>query len=148
VVRRANSAHRTLIEKLSGLGRAGARAAAALESREEVAERAKDAVEVLGTYEQLVGKARKDAHSLMLSYQLYAEFARSPGGKNEVQDDDLRGELAEIADSNEWTAKHLENWCEDEIGRIAKARRYVESGTYMEPYRRIDQTLASAVANR
>lgn len=148
VGRRANSAHRTLIEKISRLGKAGARAAEALESREEVAEEAERAAELLGTYESLVEKAGKDAHSLTVSYQLYVEFARSPGGENEVPNQELRLQLAQTAEENEWTSYHLESWCTDELGRVAEARRYIESEAYMEPYRKIDAVLATAVANR
>ena len=146
--RHANAAHRTLVEKLSGMGKAGADAAAALESRQEVAEEAKLGNDVLAKYRPQVVRAGGKAHVLAGSYRAYAEFAASPGGVNEVPNDDIRATIGLLARDNEWTCQHLENWSNDEVGRIDQAEAYIASGSYMKPYRDIDESLAGAVANR
>jgi hypothetical protein len=146
--RHANAAHRTLVEKLSGMGKAGAAAAAALESRQEVAEEAKLGNDVLAKYRPQVIRAGGKAHILAGSYRAYAEFAASRGGQNEVPNDDIRATIGLLARDNEWTCQHLENWSNDEVGRIDQAEAYIASGSYMKPYRDIDESLAGAVANR
>jgi hypothetical protein len=146
--RKANAAHRTLVEKLSGMGRAGAAAAEALESRQEVADQAKLGNDVLAKYQAQVEKAGGHAHLLAVSYQIYADFAASPGGENEVPNKDILARIGMDARQNQWTSEHLEKWSKDEVGRIGEAQTYIASGSYMKSYRDIDESLAGAVANR
>jgi hypothetical protein len=146
--RRANAAHRTLVEKLSGMGKAGERAAAALESRQEVAESAQIGNELLGKYQALVTDASHQAHVLSGSYKAYVEMLLSPGGEQEVPNAEIRVRLHDIASTDQATCDHLEWWCGEEQGRITAAQSYIASGAYMKSYKDIDDSLASAVANR
>lgn len=146
--RRASAAHRTLVEKLSGMGKAGAKAAAALESRQEVADNAQLGTNVLAKYQGQVVAAGGHAHLLAVAYQIYADFAASPGGENEVPNADIRQRIGTDARQNQWTSEHLEKWTKDEVGAIADAQNYIASGSYMQSYRDIDKSLAEAVANR
>ncbi len=57
-------------------------------------------------------------------------------------------EMFSAADHNRTVLGQLEEWAQNEIGRIGEARTYVEGGDYLRDYERIDTELRQALVYR